>query len=434
MAEKFGVANHPAKAEMESRWRQGDRAKAILQWLSDNSQPSVNESTLSRYGQRYWTEEEVDFEFESDYVDQAESVMLKIKESGIGDIQRVTVSKTNFSIGIKPVVGNKTHIPLQRAPELKITVKSGTKIKGASKLKGWKTGIFLPDMQIGYWNGKNGGQHTTHDEAAIDIAHQILSDLEATYQVDLVINAGDNLDLPALSTHRSAPGFWNTTEISLNRAAQEGAIQRVLAPNAEIVWIAGNHEQRLTNFMIDKVPALMGLTRDGDVHPVMSIPNLCRFDENNIKYLDPYPDAEYWVNEHLRFEHGTYCVNSKGGTAAKHLLNGVSVGYGHIHRSELLYSTRHTKQGPRTHFAGSPGCLCRIDGSVPSSRTGVNSGGSQAQKKTEDWQQGLWVFFYQEEGDQLVSIEPIQIWGQWSMWRGKEYYSTCDADGITNGK
>ncbi len=421
----IGVADHPAKDELESLWKSGARAKFITKWLQDQKLPPIKESTLARYGQRYWCEnfDELD---ELDYVGQANAIVSKIKESNLGEVKRITVSKTNFSVGVNPV----SQIPLRQAPETKIIVKGGSRNKNIDKPDGWKIGIFLPDMQIGYWVGKSSDIcHTTHDESALDVAHQIMADVQATYGIDLVINAGDNLDFPAFSTHRSAPGFWNTTERSLNRASEEAAIQRALAPSARNIWIAGNHEQRLTNFMIDKVPAVMGLTREGDKHPVLSIPNLCRFDENKIEYLDPFPDAEFWVNEHLRFEHGSHCLSGHGATAAKQLKNGVSVGYGHIHRSELLHMTRHTRKGPRTHFAGSPGCLCRIDGSVPSSRTGVNSGGSQAQKKTEDWQQGLWIFFYQENKEQLVAIEPIQIWGGWAMWRGKQYYAICDEDG-----
>ena len=427
MTKPRGVADHPARAEMEAMWKSGDRATAILHWLDENDYPPVNESTLSRYGQRYWSDKvEEEWDDPDDYVAQAEQLVNKIQESDLGEVKRISVSKTSYSLGIDP----KKIVPLKKADVNKVVVKGGTRIKGQDKLDGWKTGVFLPDMQFGYWEGKDSEFHTTQDESAISIAHQILADVEATYRVDLIVNAGDNLDLPALSSHRSAPGFWHTTDLALNRASLEAAIQRAQAPEADIVWIAGNHEQRLTNFLIDKAPAFVGLKRAGDEHPVLSIPNLCRFDEYDVQYLDPYPDAEYWVNDHLRFEHGSYTVSSPGGTAAKHLKNGVSVGYGHIHRSEMLYQTRHTKNGPRTHFAGSPGCLCRVDGSVPSSRTGVNSGGSQAQKKTEDWQQGLWVFHWQEDEEQLVAVEPVQIWGGWAMWRGKEYFATCDPDGI----
>jgi hypothetical protein len=220
-----------------------------------------------------------------------------------------------------------------------------------------------------------------------------------------------------------------TTQSALNRASEEVAIQRAIAPDARIAWIEGNHEQRLTNFLVDKAPNLLGITRANENNPVNSVPYLCRFDEYDVEWISPYPDGEIWVNDHLRFEHGHAYSSTPGGTAAKHLKNGVSVGYGHIHRKEFLEETRHTANGPRTHFAGSPGCLCRIDSKVPSSKTGIDSRGAQSGSKTENWQNGIWFFWYQTTGKQLAKIEDVSIWGGWAIHNGREFFSTVDANG-----
>src|SRR5690606_29598869 len=103
------------------------------------------------------------------------------------------------------------------------------------------------------------------------------------------------LDLPAFGSHRSAPAFMHTTQMAIDRAAEEAAIQRQLAPDADIVWLEGNHESRLTKYLVDRAPALVGLNKGGQTaQPVMSLSNLCRFDEYGIEYLEPYPDAELW--------------------------------------------------------------------------------------------------------------------------------------------
>jgi hypothetical protein len=423
-----GVADHPNKEDIESWWRAGLRAKDIVERLESEGLPAVSVTTLGRYGQRYWNDVvKIEVEEASDLSDRLSrlSEIGHIKKVNVRDSITRTGTSSSTTVEIIPSISSVVPI-LDRGP--KVVPKFSFKVsKRERKPDGWKVGIKLPDMQIGYWG--DGKQHVcTHDEAAINVAHQIVADVESRYGLDLLLNVGDNIDLPAFGSHRSAPGFMQTTQMAIDRATEEGAIERALAPDADIVWLQGNHEQRLTNYLVDKAPALVGLARGGETDPVLSVARLCRFDEQGINYLEPYPDAEYWVNEHLRFEHGHIYSSSPGGTAAKHLSEGVSVGYGHIHRQEMLQMTRHTKRGPRTHFAGSAGCLCKIDGAVPSSKTGINSKGRQASQKAENWQQGIWVFWWQPEGDQLVAVEPVSIWGGWAMFRGVQYVSGVDTD------
>lgn len=423
-----GVADHPLFAEMEQMWLEGHRAKAINDWLIEQGHEPIKASTLGRYGQRYWDEvTRVELEGDDDLSAKVESL------SQLGTVKKVSVRNSTTLTGetsstVIEVVPSASQPQLQRGQKTTVKLKYRT-AKAATKPDGWKVGVKFPDMQIGYWN--EGDEYIcTHDEAAIDIAHQIAADINSQYTLDLLMNVGDNLDLPAFGTHRNAPGFMQTTQLAIDRAAQEGDIQRAIAPDADIVWISGNHEARLTNYLVDHAPAVLGLAKGGTTQPVVSIESLCRFDENDIQFLDPYPDAEYWVNDHLRFEHGgSFYSSTPGGTAAKHLQAGVSVGYGHIHRYEMLQMTRHTRHGPRTSFAGSAGCLCKTDGAVPSAKTGITAKGRQAANKSENWQQGLWVFWWQPEGDQLVAVEPISIWGGWALFRGKEYFATCDPDG-----
>lgn len=424
-----GVADHPNKDDIESWWRSGLRAKDIVDRLDAEGLPTISVTTLGRYGQRYWNDT-VKIQVEEETGNLSERLASL---SEIGHIKKVNVRESvtrtgaSSSTTVEIIPTASSPAPLQRGP--KVTPKLSFKVsKKEKKPDGWKVGIKLPDMQIGYWG--DGREHVcTHDESAIDVAHQIVADVESRYGLDLLLNVGDNIDLPAFGSHRSAPGFMQTTQLAVDRATEEVALQRALAPNAEIVWIQGNHEQRLTNYLVDKAPALVGLSRGNETDPLISIASLCRFDEYGINYLEPYPDAEYWVNEHLRFEHGHVYSSSPGGTAAKHLSEGVSVGYGHIHRQEMLQMTRHTRNGPRTHFAGSAGCLCKIDGAVPSSKTGITAKGRQASQKSENWQQGIWVFWWQPEGDQLVAVEPVSIWGGWAMFRGVQYFSRVDENG-----
>lgn len=442
-----GVADHPCKIEMETLWRQGFRAKSIVGWLQDSGYPPVKVKTLSRYGQRYWSDdltltEEVG---EMDTIEDVHRLIEEIEASGLGTVKQITVGSKKYpgwrrdhpddvavSEAQESVVRSIRISPPDPSPFVEARVADVTlnyEVREfVGKEDGWSLGVFLPDMQMGYWNN-NGELITTHDEAAMDIAHQIMADAEQMYGIDVVVNAGDNIDFPALGSYRVPPALLQTTQLAIDRAATEAATQRILAPNARNWWLEGNHERRMTSYLIDKAAPLVALRKANDPLPALSVASLCRFDEFGIEYIDPYPDGEIWINDHLRFEHGSLYANGPGSTAAKHLRNGVSVGYGHIHRQEMLHETRHTARGPRTHFAGSPGCLCRIDGIVPSSKTGITSEGLQAGSKSENWQQGLWVFWFQSDGKQLVSVDEVSIWGGWARWQGRDYFATVDPNG-----
>lgn len=193
-------------------------------------------------------------------------------------------------------------------------------------------------------------------------------------------------------------------------------------------FLTGN--SRLSNTLVDKVPHIVGISKANTREPVLSIANLCRFDEYNIKYVESYPDGEYWLNDYLRLEHGTAVSGTPGGTAAKHL-NGskVSTIFGHTHRQELVWTTINERHGARDIFAGTPGTTARVDGVLPSGQTGITSKGTQAGKKNEKWQQGLFIVWYQTGGAQEAIPEPVKIRNGKALYNGRIYEATVTSNG-----
>ena len=55
MTNPKGVADHPAKDEIERLWEGGLRGKEIVSFLKEQGLPVVASSTINRYGQRYWS-------------------------------------------------------------------------------------------------------------------------------------------------------------------------------------------------------------------------------------------------------------------------------------------------------------------------------------------------------------------------------------------
>jgi hypothetical protein len=308
-----------------------------------------------------------------------------------------------------------TDVVLRQAEPVNITVKRGKRPPTPKRTEGWKTAVILPDAQ-----------RPTHDPDAVDVAMQILEDCQDRYGVDKIIHLGDDLDLPDFGKHRSAPEVLGKINEATTLQYRTLAYERAICPEAEIDWLVGNHEARLTNWMVDNAPQLLGLQRADtpQADPVLSIPYLCRLDELDVNYVDPWPEGEVWLNDHVRCLHGTIARSGKGATATAYLSEGgASSIYGHIHRKEQIWQTRHTKHGPRTYMAGSPGTLCDISGGVPSANSGITAYGAQGKSRTEDWQQGLWIVRYQLEGPQWFTIDDVNIWAGWGFWEGKHYHA-----------
>lgn len=284
--------------------------------------------------------------------------------------------------------------------------------------KPYKEAVIIPDVQIGFYRRENGRLESTHDESAIAVVLGVIRDIKP----ELVICVGDNIDFPELGKYRTSPAFALTTQASIDRATVLVAQLRAVAPQARIVWLAGNHEERLPNFILDNAKATFGL-RKGDTPkswPVMSLPSLCRFDDFGVEYRPGYPAGEFWINKKLRVIHGTR-IKSNGSTAHIYLNSEkTSVIYGHIHRVEMAFKTRRDFEGAKTIMAASPGCLARIDGAVPSTKGGIDLDGRPL-TVVEDWQQGLAVVSYEDKGEHKFSYEVMHIYNGWGMLRGIEY-------------
>lgn len=335
-------------------------------------------------------------------------------ESGDVDVHNLAAIQISprFELGPEwPVV--------QRGPAIKVPDRA-SKPKQAT---GFKTCVVVPDIQIGYYRAQHGSLEPTHDEDAISVALGVIKHLKP----ELIVCVGDNLDLPEMGKYLTYPSYAQTTQAAIDRATTFCAEMRAASPDARIVWLAGNHEERMPKHIAMNAVAAYGLRKGNapDSWPVLSVPYLCRMDDFGVEYMPGYPAADVWINKKLRIIHGDR-VNSSGVTATKYLnAEKTSVIYGHIHRIETAYKTREDYDGPRTIMAASPGCLCRIDGAIPSTKGGVDLDGRPIERH-ENWQQGLGIVtFENDEGsDHKFAYECMPIYNGWGMFRGKEFLST----------
>jgi len=303
----------------------------------------------------------------------------------------------------------------------KVVINSPKKIRS---VKGaYKVAAILPDPQIGF-RDLSTGLDPFHDEKAIDVALQIIGYLEEHDRVDSVINLGDFLDLPAQGRFEQEPAFAFTTQHAINRGHKFLQQQRAAAgPRAKIVLIEGNHDKRMEKFIMTNAASTLGLKKANmpDTMPVMSLPYLLRLDEIGVEYIDAYPAGAYWLNDKLRAVHGSK-VRSGGSTAAAYTNDSphISTIFGHVHRQELQSKTVFDRLGPIKSIAVSPGCLCRVDGAVPSVNGATKIDGSPA-VYYENWQQGMAVIMYKPTGEFFTEL--VQIDRGKAVFRGREFTS-----------
>ena len=265
--------------------------------------------------------------------------------------------------------------------------------------------VVVPDSQVGFKRDlQTGYMDPLHDLKAFDIITEVIKDLRP----NRVILLGDMLDLPDWSTHfMHSPEFSFTTQASLDWLASWLAEVRPYCK--EMVYIEGNHEKRMTDYIIKNTMHAYGIrpANKPDVPPVVSIPFLLGLADMDIKYVGNYPSGEFYINNNLVCIHG-HKVGAKSGQSVTKALDDarISTIFGHIHRLEMAHKTIWTQGRPKIYQAVSLGTIARIDGIVPSGSARHN------------WQQGFGVVEYDDENFQ---VDTVGIYEGRSIYRGKVY-------------
>lgn len=339
---------------------------------------------------------------------------VSVKDKGPDEPPETTTNYTTRVSVAPPVEPMWQHVT--QAPPIEVHPVDVTQVD-----RDMQVAVILPDPQIGYrLDPRTHEFDPFHDEHAMNVALQIIQDL----QPDKVVNLGDYLDLPQYGRFAQEPFFAHTSQPAIDRGSSFLAEQRASAPDSEIVVIQGNHDKRLTDYLKLNAMAAWGITRANAAKhepPVMSIPFLLRFDEIGVQYVDGYPGGEYYINNHLKCIHGKRTGRKTRIAPTVIEDEKISTITGHNHHIEVAYRTVHKREGLFEPFAAILGCLCRIDGVVPSVHSSLGVDGAPL-RNYEDWQQAIGVVYYTED-DPNPQLDIIRIFEGRAIFQGREYVS-----------
>ena len=233
-------------------------------------------------------------------------------------------------------------------------------------MKSKETVLVLPDSQNGFR-----GDKPLHDrnvwEAAVRLAESV--------QPDYVVLLGDMVDFSTL-TRKFRTEADLVGKMGQTIAETRWWLRRLrdASPSSKRKYLAGNHEQRLSNTIIDA---------NRDLQDLVTIEGLLELG-TDYQYIGPY--GRTWEHRDVIYTHGDKYAKYGGATCAKYLAeHPKSIVFGHCHKRE--YADR-TYYG-RTRFAASPGTMAVIDGLVPGNSC------------YPDWSQGLALVHYKRGFDPI---------------------------------
>jgi hypothetical protein len=288
---------------------------------------------------------------------------------------------------------------------------------------------ILPDPQIGYRRNETGDLDPFHDEHAIDVALQIVADAKP----HRIINLGDSCDFAEWSSKFTiSPEMVLTTQPTIDRLHRFIAEQIAAAPDdCQITLMEGNHDARLPLAITKNAMAALRLRRANtpDSWPVLSMPHLLRLDDfgqlangqPRATYIAGYPAARIKLAAGNDTITPLFAVHGERLTVSAVAKNErQSFVQGHIHRIQDHWATFDVDGQPIIVNAWSPGCLCRIDGAVPSTRGATDPRGVPI-RRIEDWQQGCAIITVSDDGSWSKELVPITNGN--ATWRGRTYQS-----------
>lgn len=192
--------------------------------------------------------------------------------------------------------------------------------------------------------------------------HQTSCEFLRDHPVDLLIHGGDLLNNGKWARHRSRPRFMEESNEGIMISGGILDAHREILPDAEIIWIPGNHDQWIEQRLIEDRSAALGTRGYRDQYDVLDLRRLLDTDGAHVKYIDEDWDlAAYPITDKFTGMHGPGTGQSLANRVFN-MLTGSAI-YGHTHHGKFTYKTRHdpATQTTESHVAIEAFMMARHD-------------------------------------------------------------------------
>lgn len=217
-------------------------------------------------------------------------------------------------------------------------------------------------------------------------------------QPSLVVHLGDAGNYGHLSKHRDHARFAELSNDTIDAIGRYFFDCREAAPDAQHIFLPGNHDARVLYYMQDYAEKLSGVrparlpSEEEDPEECITFRRLYRLDDLGIELIDEdWKLASYPIVRELSARHGYLTGNN----AERKLLetHGRSQVHGHLHRGEIVYRTKHDPLDVRVAM------------SVPTLAQVKNDG--LGYNPDPDWTPGIGVAHVWDDERFVVSIAPF---------------------------
>lgn len=234
-----------------------------------------------------------------------------------------------------------------------------------------------------------------HDERAL----AAVLDIAQRFDPTLVVHMGDLVDCYHLSRFDKNPNRLHTLQDEVDLARAHLAAVRATLPLTDIVYLAGNHEDRLerTLWQLEGTAAVLNhLTK---FREYMTWPALLGLHELGITFVPTEGQTRIELLPKMILKHGSVVRKWSAMTArAEWEKYGHSGASGHTHRLGLYF---HGKHGGGAHTWAETGCTCTL---------------RPEYALDPDWQQGC-VLVTIDRRSGAFAWEPIYVRDGKAMWR-----------------
>jgi predicted phosphodiesterase len=226
-----------------------------------------------------------------------------------------------------------------------------------------------------------------HDQRAINVVLKIMEQLKPRY----IIHVGDAIDAYPISKYDKHLKRKHTLQDEVNLLREHFAQVRLASPDSHVVWLEGNHEDRLERLLHSLQGPMRAMLELDIVEEALTWPVIVGTEELGIEFVSRREQSQRKLLPKFIIKHGDL-IRPESGQAARAEWEkyGRSGASGHTHKLGMYFHRDHNGN----HVWSETGCLCDF-------------------KKIEhtvdpDWHQGCLVLTFEPKTG-AVQVELIKI-------------------------